>query len=262
MTRRQTGGVLAAAAVAATVVVAGGTVLSGQESTASVTVRGKPFTVRTFGTRGKRPVVVTSGDGGWVHLAPHIASVLASRGFFVVGFDARDYLSRFTTATSTLSQADVPGDYRAVVDFAAAGSADRPVLVGVSEGAGLSLLAATGGALRQQLRGVIVVGLPDVTELGWRWRDTVIYFTHKAPNEPTFSTASVVDGVSPVPLAAIHSTHDEFAPIETIKAVMSRAKEPKRLWTIDAADHGFTDKRQEFDARLLEAFEWVGSQRR
>jgi type IV secretory pathway VirJ component len=28
---------------------------------------------------------VSSGDGGWIHLAPHVAEVLAAKGFFVVG---------------------------------------------------------------------------------------------------------------------------------------------------------------------------------
>jgi pimeloyl-ACP methyl ester carboxylesterase len=258
MRNRLIGGVVAG--LVAMAVLAGGPTTLGQgESSASLTVRGKTLTLRTFGTRGKPPVVVASGDGGWIHLGPHIASFLAARGFFVVGLDSKDYLTKFTTDQSTLSQADVPADFRALADFAASGSADLPILIGVSEGAGLIVLAATRPDVQQKVRGVIGVGLPDVTELAWRWRDNMIYFTHRAPNEPTFNTASVVEAVSPVPLAAIHSTHDEFAPLEAVKAIVARAKEPKRLWIVDAADHGFSDKRPEFDARLLEAVAWVTS---
>lgn len=234
---------------------------SGSETTTTITIRGKSQTLHTFGSRGKQAVLVSSGDGGWTHLAPLIAKMLADRGFFVVGFDAKAYLSSFTTADATLTEADVPGDYGTVIDFAAAGSTGAPILVGVSEGAGLSVLAATRQDVKQKVGGVIAVGLPDKTELGWRWRDSIIYLTHAVPNEPTFSTASVVERVTPVPLVAIHSTSDEFVPLDTVKGIMARAKEPKQLWTITASDHRFSGKEGEFEARLLEALAWVTRQK-
>jgi fermentation-respiration switch protein FrsA (DUF1100 family) len=230
------------------------------EATATITIRGKAQVVRLFGTRGDPPVVVTSGDGGWIHLGPHVAGVLARRGFFVVGFDAKAYLEAFTVPGSPLKDTDVPGDYKELVGFAATGSPVAPILIGVSEGAGLSLLAATRDDVKQKVRGVIGLGTPDRAELAWRMRDSIIYFTHGDPNEPMFSTAAIADRVAPVPLAAIHSTHDEFVPLDTVKMVMSRAKEPKRLWIIAAADHRFSDNEAEFDARLLDAIAWVNSQ--
>ena len=39
----------------------------------TVTLRAHVQTVSLYGRRGSRPVVVSSGDGGWVHLAPHVA---------------------------------------------------------------------------------------------------------------------------------------------------------------------------------------------
>lgn len=255
---------VAAAALAGALVFGGGWAgigtLGGQaETTATITIRGKQQTVRTLGTRGKQAVVVSSSDGGWVRLAPLIAGLLASRGFFVVGFDSKAYLSAFTEKNSTLTEADVPRDYAPVVDFAAAGSSAAPVLVGVSEGAGLSVLAATRDDIKRKVQGVIVVGLPDKTELGWRWRDSVIYLTHGVPNEPTFDTALLLERVAPVPLAVIHSTSDPFVPLETIKAMMARAKDPKQLWTITSSDHRFSDNEAEFKTRLLDALGWVAS---
>ena len=40
------------------------------EGTDTVTVRGHVLTVHTYGARGGRPIVVSSGDGGWIHLGP------------------------------------------------------------------------------------------------------------------------------------------------------------------------------------------------
>jgi type IV secretory pathway VirJ component len=226
-----------------------------------ITLRGHPQLVHLYGTRGSSPpVIVSSGDGGWIHLGPYIAQTLAARGYFVIGFNAKEYLESFTTKASTLQLVDVPADYRELVRYAADGSSLKPILIGVSEGAGLSVLAAADGPTKAGVGGVIAIGLPDVNELGWRWKDSWIYVTHGIPNEPTFSSAALVGRMAPLPLAAIHSTRDEFVPINQVQQTMARASDPKKLWVIQAADHRFSDNLSELDRRLLEAMTWVRGQ--
>ena len=85
----------------------------------------------------------------------------------------------------------------------------------------------------------------------------LIYLTHGAPNEPGFRVAAIVNRVAPIPLAAIHSSHDEFVPVTKVAARADRAGEPKRLWIVDASNHRFSDDLGEFDRQLLEAIERV-----
>jgi fermentation-respiration switch protein FrsA (DUF1100 family) len=118
-------------------------------------------------------------------------------------------------------------------------------------------LAATQPETKKEIAGVIGLGLPDMNELGWRWRDALIYLTHGLPNEPMFSTAAVIGNVAPIPLAAIHSTNDEFVPLSEVQRILLAAKEPKRLWVIKAANHRFSNNLAEFDQRLLDAIEWL-----
>src|SRR5690349_9908979 len=113
------------------------TAVASAQTTDTLRLRDHELTVHVYGTRGGPPVIVSSGDGGWLHLGPQVATLLASRGYFVVGFDVKAYLESFTSGSTTLRTQDVPGDYRALVAYAARGSAAKPVLVGVSEGAGL-----------------------------------------------------------------------------------------------------------------------------
>jgi type IV secretory pathway VirJ component len=225
--------------------------------TETVDIRGHSQTLHTYGSRGGSPVIVSSGDGGWIHLGPHIAQTLAAHGFFVIGFDVKSYLEGFTTGQATLRQEDVPGDYRALLEFANRGAAARPVLIGVSEGAGLSVLAAADRGTQTAAAGVVGVGLPITNELGWRWRDSLIYVTHGVPNEPTFSTLPVISKVAPLPIASIHSTHDEFVSRQEAEQLLSHASDPKRLWIVTASDHRFSDNLAEFDVRLLEALAWI-----
>lgn len=222
-----------------------------------VTIRGRQQTVHLYGTPGRPPVIVSSGDGGWIHLGPHVAERLAANGYFVVGFDTKAYLQSFTSRGSTLNPVDEPSDYAVLAAYAGRGSAQKPVLIGVSEGAGLSVLAATDPATKALIGGVLAIGLPDVNELGWRWQDSLIYLTHGVPKEPTFSVQSIVDRVAPIALAAIHSTHDEFVPLTTAQQAIERAREPKRLWIVQGSDHRFSDNLDEFDRRVLEALRWL-----
>jgi fermentation-respiration switch protein FrsA (DUF1100 family) len=227
------------------------------QTSETLSLRGKDQSLRIYGTRGGEPVIVSSGDGGWIHLGPHVAEFLAARGFFVVGFDVKAYLASFTSGKSTLRQEDEPADYRVLADFARRGTSVKPILIGVSEGAGLSVLAATDPQTKAASAGVVAIGLPNLNELGWRWKDSVIYLTHGVPKEPTFTTLSVVGKVGPLPLAAIHSNHDEFVSVADVQKAVAAAQAPKNLWIVNASDHRFSDNLAEFDRRLVEAIEWV-----
>jgi pimeloyl-ACP methyl ester carboxylesterase len=234
---------------------------AGVETRRTITIRGRNQVLHLYGTPAGQPVVLSSGDGGWIHLGPHVAQVLAANGFFVVGFDAKAYLESFTAGAATLRVEDAPRDYRALIDLAARETGRRPLLIGVSEGAGLSVLAASDSDNKEAVAGVIGLGLSDLTELGWRWTDMVIYLTHSTPREPTFSVNAVISRIAPIPLAAIHSTHDEFVPVKEVEQLLEHAQQPKRLWTVQAANHRFSDNLGEFDRTLLEAIQWVANAR-
>ena len=230
---------------------------AGVQTTEDLVIRGQRQVLHLYGPPGGEPVVVSSGDGGWMHLAPHVAETLASRGFFVVGFDVKAYLESFTSSARTLKPEDEPADYRRLVERAAGATHHKPALIGVSEGAGLSVLAATDPETRVLITGVIGLGLPNLNELGWRWKDSIIYLTHGVPKEPTFNASALIDKVSPLPLALLHSTHDEFAPLADARRMMQLGGEPKRLWVVGASDHRFSDNLSGFDQSLLEAIDWV-----
>jgi len=224
-----------------------------------ISIRGKVQELHLYGTRGAIPIILSSGDLGWAGLVAHTAEFLESRGYYVIGFNSKAYLSSFTTGKSTLSPQSVPGDYAVLLDYAEQGSAAKPVLAGVSEGAGLSVLAATSLSIKSRIQGVLGLGLPDENELGWKWQDFTIWITKKTPKEPGFMVEDIIGKMSPVPLAEIHSTHDEFLPLDKAKAMFALALDPKKMWIIEASNHRFSDNRSELDRCILEALAWIRS---
>lgn len=229
------------------------------QAVSTVNIRGKNLRLELYGSRSNPPVILTSGDLGWAGLVVHVAEFLSSNGYFVVGVNSRAYLSSFTTKSSTLKPEDVPGDYLQLLAQVRQLNPNKPILSGISEGAGLSVLAATTDGIKAQVRGIMALGLPDQNELGWRWQDSTIWITKRSPNEPSFMVQDIITKVSPVPLAELHSTHDEFLSLEDAKKMFALAGRPKKMWVIEAANHRFSNNREELDRRMLEALDWIKS---
>jgi hypothetical protein len=124
------------------------------QSQTGMSIRGKLQQLVLYGTRGNPPIVLSSGDLGWAGLVTHVAEFLSGRGYFIVGVNSKAYLESFTTKTSALNPRDVPQDFQALIDFARQGSSTKPLLAGVSEGAGLSVLAATEASVKAGISGI------------------------------------------------------------------------------------------------------------
>jgi pimeloyl-ACP methyl ester carboxylesterase len=208
-----------------------------------------------YGPKSGDPVVVTGGDEGWLHLAPRIAKVLADRGFFVIGFDARRYFAGLTPGAPTPK--GLPKDYRRIASFAGWATGRKPVLLGVSEGAGLSILAAADPPTKAEARGVVAVGVPDLNHVAMQWREAVIRLTHRSLNGSALSLARVVAGLAPLPLAVIHKSTTEVLPAADVEKIIERAPTPTRLWVVPWRSAPYSNDFFEFDRCVLEAIAWV-----
>ncbi len=227
------------------------------------TLRGAKQTLYLYNPQPGKPdppvALVCSGDGGWHLFITEIAERLASRGYPVVGLDSKEYLASLSKPNA-LEPAQVTEDFAALLRFAESQFQTKSaVLVGWSEGAGLAVLGALSPSARPGLRGVVAIGLPELNELAWRWSDAVIYVTHKVPNEPTFNSKDYVGKLAPLPLAVIQSTHDEFVPVETARAIFAQAQEPKQFTLIEATSHHFDGQREAFWQALDRALAWFDS---
>jgi hypothetical protein len=208
-----------------------------------------------YGRPSAPPIILTSGDGGWLHLAPHLAEAMAARGYFVVGFDAKAYLSSGRPSGDALSPTDISRNFGSLLAMFARDQ--RAILAGVSEGAGLSLVAAADPSNRPRLRGVVTYGVGERNELAWHWKDSLIYITKGVPAEPQFAASSFIPRIAPLPLAFIRSTRDEFVPLGESNRLTARAGEPSKVWTIAASDHRFSNNLADADRATMQALDWI-----
>ena len=235
----------------------------------SIAIRGQTITLTIYGTEasGKaqpRPaprgtIFMGSGDVGWVGLAVSMAEELSAQGYVVVGINARQYLSKFTSGKQHLQPTEVPVDFHAIADrLREKGLLTRPIILsGVSEGAALAVLAASDPRNHPWIDGVITMGLPATAELAWRWTDVGSWITKRDADEPSFSVTDFLPGVAPVPIWMIQSRKDEYVPVADQERFRTVAKEPKRQILIDASNHRFTDRRAELSAAYKAGLDWI-----
>ena len=232
------------------------------EQRIDVPIRGKTLTVsayRAAGPQVRGTIIMGSGDVGWVGLAVDMSEYLSDRGYHVIGVNVRQYLGAFTVGKKTLTTAEPPLDYASLVEFLSARKLIvAPVIVsGVSEGAGLAVLAGALPANHAWVRGVMTMGLPPTAELGWRWTDFTSWITKKDSDEPMFMPKEFVPAIAPLPLCMIQSTKDEYVTEADYRLFERVAREPRRLVLINASNHRFTDRRTELQREVLGCLAWI-----
>lgn len=119
------------------------------------------------------------------------------------------------------------------------------------------VLAAGAQGNERKFSALVTIGLGDANVLGWSWTDNLTYVTKRVPREPTFSAVAFIDKISPLPLAMIYFSKDEYVPMEEAKRPFERAREPKRFFPIQARNHHFDGNWDTFFNKLREALEWI-----
>jgi type IV secretory pathway VirJ component len=224
-------------------------------------LRGKTLQLAVYVPPGpsKGTVIMGSGDVGWVGLSVSMSEFLSQRGYTVIGFNSRQYLSAFTDGRKHLETAHTPADFDELRGFLDAQHLlhSPVVLSGVSEGAALMVLAASHQRNHSWIHGVVTMGTPMVAELAWRWTDFTSWITKKDSNEPSFSPADFIAEIAPLPLVMIQSRKDEYVPEADYRRLEKTAQHPKKLVLIDASNHRFTDRQPELRAEMLTALDWI-----
>jgi pimeloyl-ACP methyl ester carboxylesterase len=224
-----------------------------------VMLRGQAQEVHYYPAAGRKSGVLLflPGDGGWRGFAIDIASGASSCGYDVFGWDTKSYLAGFTPGKPTLTEAQVMADFRAMAAVLTQNSPEKVVVGGWSEGAGLALLGAASPENRAAFRGLLAIGLPARGFLGWKMADSITYLTKRDPNEPHFDSVPLLPRVSPLPLAMIHSSGDEYVKLELARKMFENAAQPKRFFQVEARDHRYDGNQGDFFRALRESLEWI-----
>lgn len=215
------------------------------------------------GGDGRPLVLYVTGDGGWRGKDLEAFERLIEWGYPVVGVSAPDYLDHLADGATQLGPRQLSED---LVGLAATARdrlhlvATTPVvLVGVSRGADLVVVAAAQRALRANLLGVVAVGLTREEE-----------YVHRARGSRRHAGAGTDDPAWPVrpyralerlvvPVSVIQSTRDGYVAAAEARRLMGPDSPSRRLQAIDAADHSFSDAREALYMAMRQSLAWISS---
>lgn len=212
---------------------------------------------------GSPPLLVyATGDGGWHRKDLATYRHLVTFGNPVVGFDARDYVTHLGVPDATTTPARLASDYERIIDAARAAlhlpAAYPVVLVGVSRGAGLSVVAAVDRTLRTSISGVLAVALTReeeyVTEVHRRGhRDA-------DPRPPAMvQVYDCLPRLADTPVAVIQSTLDEYLPAVEARRLFGPDTSYRWLQPIQARNHSFGGARDEMYYAIQRSLAWIES---
>ena len=209
-------------------------------------------------------LVYATGDGGWHRKDLDAYKQLVSFGYPIVGFDARDYVTHLGGAETTTPEA-LAADYQRIIT-AARQTLQLPVggpviLVGISRGAGLSVVAAGDDALRASLAGVLAVALTREEEYV-KWYQRLLRHETRAEEAVMVAVYEYLPLLADTPLAVVQSTRDHYLPAEEARTLFGVDSPYRWLQPIEAANHSFGGARAQLYDAMRRAIEWILSLQR
>src|SRR5204862_4004616 len=134
------------------------------------------------------------------------------------------------------------------------------VLVGVSRGADLVVIAAAESELRETVTGVVAVALTDEEE--YVWRPSKHVGGHHARLSATGASLEMVRPYELIdliasPLSLIQSTRDQYVPAARAAAQFGPEGPIRRFTAISARNHSFSGARRALYHALHASLDWI-----
>jgi hypothetical protein len=211
------------------------------------------------GATARRPLLIyTTGDGGWARKDLALYKQMVSWGFPVAGFSAPEYLKHLRGQKQTTPER-VGHDYARIIAFAEARMHMEPgtpvVLVGVSRGAGLEVIAAGQPAVHGQLGGVVAVALTKEEEyVHWLGRLPIL---HRPAIPVMLELYEYLPLLGALPVAVVQATRDSYLPAKAAARLFGPDTASRRFRAIEARNHSFGGARREMYDALRTSLEWI-----
>ena len=228
-----------------------------RQLTRAVTLNGFPVTlhlVRPVAPSLRPLLIYATGDGGWRGKDLDLFRHLGSWGYAVAGFSAPQYVKHLRGEAATTTPGRLARDYTEIIAAARRElmlpASTAVILIGVSRGAGLSVVAAGQPPMQQELDGVVVMGLTKEEE-HVRWR--------RRRQSTELEIYDYLPSLGDVPVAVIQSTHDNYLPADQARTLFGADTDRRRFHAIDARNHSFAGARPALYDTLRSSLDWVAA---
>ncbi len=196
-------------------------------------------------------IVYATGDAGWRGKDREVYQQLRAWGYATAGFSAPEYLKHLPGDDGTTTPSRLASDFSTIVEAARRSlqvAASSPVvLVGVSRGADLAVVAAGQQGLQAELAGVVAMGLTREEEYVHHMREPMV----------ALDLYQYLPQLGDVPLSVIQSTRDNYLPANDARVLFGQDTPLRVFHSIDARNHSFSGARPALYSTLRTSLAWV-----
>jgi pimeloyl-ACP methyl ester carboxylesterase len=190
-------------------------------------------------------ILYSTGDGGRRGLDQDLREVLTTGDYPVAGFSSKSYLKNFGRDSKTTSAVRLVRDFACIISLAekrlGLPENTNVILVGLSRGAGLSVVAAGQGPLKLRVAGVLAIALTreeeHVVHSHWHRARANSGRTDDASAE--IKTYEYLMRLSGTPVAVIQSTNDHYLSADAARILFGPDSDLHGLIAVKARNHRF-----------------------
>jgi len=206
-------------------------------------------------------ILYASGDAGWLGASKVVLEHMAEVGYTIAAYDSRELVSDIKRAGGEVSFAAAAAEIGALLVEAKRLSglpASTPTIVtGFSRGASLVVFAAGEPSLQAHICGGVAMALT---------RESDYIIVPDAAHRPAsiqldgkgrILTYPAIARLGPIPIAVIQSAGDSYVPADEARRLFGPDTPTRRLYEVDARNHGFGGGREELLHALDESLAWI-----
>ena len=211
-------------------------------------------------------VLFATGDAGWFGVSGSIVKHLAEQGCYVTAYDSRELLSETKRSGKKESIADAAAAVESIITRSRRDLGlpeTTPVIVtGFSRGANMVVFTVAAKRLQSELAGAIAIALTREFDNLLAPNPSELPPSVKLDEQGRIQTYPAIERAGSLPVAVIQSAGDKYVPAEESRRLFGPDSPTRRLYEVDARNHGFDGSKDEMLRDLDEALVWIEGSRR
>jgi hypothetical protein len=206
-------------------------------------------------------VLFATGDAGWMGASGEIFEHMAERGYYIAAYDSREVVARTKTTDKLVEIPDAAAAVDAIIVQArrALGLPETtPVIVtGYSRGANLVVFAAGVKSLQHHIGGAVAIALTRETDFLQAPPPADRPPSVQVDDKGRIQTYPAIERAGSIPFAVIQSKGDSYVPAAESRRLFGPDTPTRRLYEVEARNHGFGGGRAELIRDLDDALQWI-----
>ena len=208
-------------------------------------------------------ILFATGDAGWWGASGAVFEHMAEKGYYIAAYNAREVVAPAKKSGELVEIPAAAGAVDAMIVQARRALSlpeTTPVIVtGFSRGANLVVFAAGVKSLQHHLGGAVAIALTRETDFLRAPAPADRPPSVQVDDKGRIETYPAIERAGPIPFAVIQSKGDKYVPAEESRRLFGPDTPTRRLYEVDARNHGFSGGQDELIRDLDDALSWIES---